>query len=79
MTGDLGFFASLLLVPEAYMMGDLYKKNTCLDFPKGGNEALVGALVRGIEKHPGGHSGFHREFAMFSAIAGSILDHVSHG
>lgn len=37
----------------AYMMGDLYKKNTCLDFPKGGNEAMVGALVRGIEKHPG--------------------------
>ena len=36
------------------MMGDLYKKNTCLDFPKGGNEALVEALVRGIEKHPGG-------------------------
>lgn len=35
------------------MMGDLYKKNTCLDFPKGGNEALVDALVRGIEKHPG--------------------------
>lgn len=34
-------------------MGDLYKKNTCLDFPKGGNEALVDALVRGIEKHPG--------------------------
>ena len=35
------------------MMGDMYKKNTCLDFPKGGNEALVGALVRGIEKHAG--------------------------
>ncbi|CAE7258511.1 CRTISO [Symbiodinium necroappetens] len=37
----------------AYMMGDMYKKNTCLDFPKGGNEALVGALVRGLEKHGG--------------------------
>ena len=35
------------------MMGDMYKKNTCLDFPKGGNEALVGALVRGVEKHGG--------------------------
>ena len=35
------------------MMGDMYKRNTCLDFPKGGNEALVGALVRGIEKHAG--------------------------
>ena len=38
------------------MMGDLYKKNTCLDFPKGGNEALVGALVRGVEKHGGAGS-----------------------
>lgn len=37
----------------AYMMGDMYKKNTCLDFPRGGNEALVGALVRGVEKHGG--------------------------
>lgn len=37
----------------AYMMADLYRKNTCLDFPKGGNEALVGALVRGVDKHPG--------------------------
>ncbi len=41
------------------MMGDLYKKNTCLDFPKGGNEALVDALVRGIEKHPGGGTDNH--------------------
>ena len=38
---------------KAYMMGDMYKKNTCLDFPRGGNEALVGALVRGVEKHGG--------------------------
>ena len=46
------------------MMGDLYKKNTCLDFPKGGNEALVDALVRGIEKHPGGKGAgdFFRRF-----------------
>lgn len=37
----------------AYMMADLYRKNTCLDFPKGGNEALVSALVRGVEKRDG--------------------------
>jgi len=37
----------------AYMMADMYKRDTCLDFPKGGNEELVGALVRGIEKHDG--------------------------
>eukprot|EP00930_Biecheleria_cincta_P083874 TRINITY_DN73376_c0_g1_i1.p1 TRINITY_DN73376_c0_g1~~TRINITY_DN73376_c0_g1_i1.p1 ORF type:complete len:616 (-),score=95.80 TRINITY_DN73376_c0_g1_i1:293-2140(-) len=34
----------------AYMMGDLYKKDTCLDFPKGGNESMISAFVRGIEK-----------------------------
>eukprot|EP00931_Biecheleriopsis_adriatica_P056455 TRINITY_DN33449_c0_g1_i1.p1 TRINITY_DN33449_c0_g1~~TRINITY_DN33449_c0_g1_i1.p1 ORF type:complete len:615 (-),score=126.59 TRINITY_DN33449_c0_g1_i1:50-1894(-) len=37
----------------AYMMADLYKKDTCLDFPKGGNESMVAALVKGIEKHNG--------------------------
>lgn len=34
----------------AYMMADLYRKQTHLDFPKGGNEALVDALVRGVNK-----------------------------
>lgn len=37
----------------AYMMADLYRKNTCLNFPKGGNEAIVDALVRGVDKRPG--------------------------
>jgi len=37
----------------AYMMADLYRKNTCLDYPKGGNEALVDALVRGVNKRDG--------------------------
>ncbi|CAE8705979.1 unnamed protein product [Polarella glacialis] len=37
----------------AYMMADMYKRNACLDFPKGGNEAMVNALVRGVEKHAG--------------------------
>lgn len=37
----------------AYMMADLYRKNTHLDYPKGGNEAIVAALVRGVDKRPG--------------------------
>lgn len=37
----------------AYMMADMYKKDATLDFPKGGNEAIVDALVRGVEKHDG--------------------------
>ncbi|CAE7192094.1 CRTISO [Symbiodinium natans] len=33
----------------AYMMADLYRKGgTCLDYPKGGSEAIVKALVDGI-------------------------------
>jgi len=39
----------------AFMVADLYRKNTCLDFPKGGNDEIVNALVRGIEKHDGCH------------------------
>ncbi|CAE7681886.1 CRTISO [Symbiodinium pilosum] len=40
----------------AYMMADLYRKGgTCLDYPKGGSEAIVQALVSGIEtKSPSG-------------------------
>eukprot|EP00971_Amphidinium_carterae_P260205 5162478-Amphidinium_carterae.1 len=34
-------------------MADMYKKDTSLDYPKGGNEALVDALVRGVEKYDG--------------------------
>mmetsp|Transcript_21897 Transcript_21897/g.51156 ORF Transcript_21897/g.51156 Transcript_21897/m.51156 type:complete len:644 (-) Transcript_21897:41-1972(-) len=38
----------------AYMMADLYRKGgTCLDYPKGGSEAIVDALMRGITKHSG--------------------------
>ncbi|CAJ1357690.1 unnamed protein product [Effrenium voratum] len=35
----------------AYMMADLYRKGgTCLDYPKGGSEAIVQALIDGIEE-----------------------------
>jgi len=37
----------------AYMMADMYRKETCLDYPKGGNVGIVDALVRGVEKHEG--------------------------
>lgn len=35
----------------AYMMADLYRKGgTCLDYPKGGSESIVQALVDGIQE-----------------------------
>ncbi|CAE7252453.1 CRTISO [Symbiodinium necroappetens] len=35
----------------AYMMADLYRKGgTCLDYPKGGSESIVQALVDGIKE-----------------------------
>jgi len=37
----------------AYMMADMYRKNTCLDYPRGGNIGIVDAMVRGIEKRKG--------------------------
>lgn len=37
----------------AYMMADMYRKETCLDYPKGGNVGIVDAMVRGITKRKG--------------------------
>jgi len=37
----------------AYTMGDLYPAGCKLDYPRGGSEAVVDALVRGIEKRGG--------------------------
>merc|ERR1719265_2724417 len=34
----------------AYMMGDMYRKNACLDYPEGGNAGITDALVRGVTK-----------------------------
>jgi phytoene dehydrogenase-like protein len=39
--------------PVAYMMMDIHKKGACLDYPMGGMESLIQALVSGMEKHGG--------------------------
>jgi phytoene dehydrogenase-like protein len=39
--------------PIAYMMSDLHKPGAVLDYPMGGMEALIKALVVGITKHGG--------------------------
>lgn len=39
--------------PIAYMMSDLHKPGAVLDYPMGGMEALINALVVGINKHGG--------------------------
>ncbi|KAG5190190.1 amine oxidase [Tribonema minus] len=38
----------------AYMVADWYREGVVLDYPRGGTGALIGALVRGVEKHEGG-------------------------
>jgi len=37
----------------AYMLSDFYRPNVVLDFPKGGSQSIVNALVRGVTKHSG--------------------------
>jgi len=37
----------------AYMLSDFYRDGVCLDFPVGGTESIIGALVRGVTKHRG--------------------------
>ncbi|KAL3909728.1 MAG: hypothetical protein SGILL_007973 [Bacillariaceae sp.] len=39
--------------PIAYMMSDLHRKGAVLDYPMGGMESLISALVKGMEKHGG--------------------------
>jgi phytoene dehydrogenase-like protein len=39
--------------PIAYMMSDLHRKGSVLDYPMGGMESLIKALVKGMEKHGG--------------------------
>jgi len=39
----------------AYMLSDFYRPGVALDFPKGGTQAIVEALVRGVTKHEGSH------------------------
>ena len=37
------------------MLSDFYRPGVALDFPKGGTQAIVAALVRGVTKHEGSH------------------------
>ena len=37
----------------AYMLSDFYREGVSLDFPKGGTDSIVEALVRGLTKQPG--------------------------
>lgn len=39
--------------PVAYMMSDLHKAGAVLDYPMGGMDSLIQALVNGMEKHGG--------------------------
>jgi len=39
----------------AYMLSDFYRPNVVLDFPKGGTQAIVSALTRGVTKHQNCH------------------------
>jgi phytoene dehydrogenase-like protein len=39
--------------PVAYMMSDLHKRGAVLDYPMGGMDSLIQALVKGMEKHGG--------------------------
>ncbi len=39
--------------PIAYMMSDLHKPGAVLDYPMGGMDSLVQALVKGMENHGG--------------------------
>ncbi|KAL3945833.1 MAG: hypothetical protein SGBAC_000105 [Bacillariaceae sp.] len=39
--------------PIAYMMSDLHRPGAVLDYPMGGMDSLIQALVKGMEKHGG--------------------------
>mmetsp|Transcript_26441 Transcript_26441/g.62944 ORF Transcript_26441/g.62944 Transcript_26441/m.62944 type:complete len:739 (-) Transcript_26441:1139-3355(-) len=39
--------------PIAYMMSDLHRPGSVLDYPMGGMDSLIRALVNGLEKHGG--------------------------
>jgi len=39
--------------PIAYMMSDLHRPGAVLDYPKGGVDSLIQALVKGLENHGG--------------------------
>lgn len=42
-----------LAAEMAFMFADWYRPDVVLDYPKGGGAALIGALVRGLQRHGG--------------------------
>jgi len=36
-----------------YMLNEFYRPGCVLEFPKGGSQAMIGGLIRGLEKHGG--------------------------
>ena len=56
----------------AYMMMDLHKEGAVLDYPKGGMESLIQALVQGLENHGG-------SLLLNSRVEKILLDDVGHG
>lgn len=42
-----------LAAEMAFMFADWYRPDVVLDYPKGGGGALIGALVRGLQRHGG--------------------------
>jgi phytoene dehydrogenase-like protein len=53
--------------PIAYMMSDLHKPGAVLDYPMGGMDSLIQALVKGMENHGG-------ELRLNSRVARFLLD-----
>ncbi|CAI5961503.1 unnamed protein product [Closterium sp. NIES-65] len=43
----------LLLLPAVYMFAEWYKPGSVMEYPLGGPEAIIEALIRGMEKHGG--------------------------
>nr|ATQ36019.1 prolycopene isomerase [Proteomonas sulcata] len=55
----------------AFMFAEWYRPGVQLDYPKGGSEGIINALVRGIEKHGGEvRTGAHVEEIMVCKDAG---------
>jgi phytoene dehydrogenase-like protein len=58
--------------PIAYMMRDLHNEGAVLDYPMGGMEALIQAMVSGIVKHGG-------ELRLNSRVESMIIEENNNG
>lgn len=56
----------------AYTCGDLFKEGCAIDYPLGGSEAVVDALVRGVRKRPGCSVSLGRRVLRFGAEGGRV-------